>query len=48
MVFGFPTATYTATRTASKTAKGTIIGTLIQWSGMRSMGSIEFESTPKK
>jgi hypothetical protein len=48
MVFEFPGATYTATGTASKTAKGTIIGTLIQWSGMRTMGSIEFESIPKK
>ena len=43
-----PSATFTATGTASKTAKGTIIGTLIQWSGMRAISSIEFESTPKK
>jgi hypothetical protein len=48
MVYEFPSATYTATGTASKTAKGTIIGTLIQWSGMRAISSIEFESTPKK
>jgi hypothetical protein len=48
MVYEFPNATYTATGTVSKTRKGTIIGTLIQWSGMRPMGVIELESTPKK
>jgi hypothetical protein len=47
MVYEFPTATYTGTGTYSKTRKGTIIGTLIQWSGMRPMGMIELELTPK-
>jgi hypothetical protein len=48
MVYEFPNATFTATGTVSRTAKGTIIGTLIEWSGTRTMGCIEFESTPKK
>jgi hypothetical protein len=48
MVYEFPNATYTATGTASKTRKGTIIATLIQWSGMRAIGYIESESTPKR
>jgi Flp pilus assembly protein TadG len=48
MVYEFPNATFTATGTASKTRKGTIIGTLIQWSGMRAMSAIEFESIPKR
>jgi hypothetical protein len=47
MVYELPTATYTATGTYSKTRKGTIIGTLTQWSGMRAMGVIELELTPK-
>jgi hypothetical protein len=48
MVYEFPNATFTATGTVSKTRKGTHIGTLIQWSGMRAMGAIEFESIPKR
>ncbi len=48
MVYEFPNATFTATGTVSKTRKGTIIGTVIQWSGMRAMGAIEFESIPKR
>jgi hypothetical protein len=47
MVYEFPTATYTGTGTYSKTRKGTVIGTLIQWSGMRPIGMIELELTPK-
>jgi hypothetical protein len=48
MVYEFPTATYTGTGTYSKTRKGTIIGTLTQWSGMRPIGMIELELTPKR
>jgi hypothetical protein len=48
MVYEFPTATYTGTGTYSKTRKGTVIGTLIQWSGMRPIGMIESELTPKR
>ena len=47
IVFEFPTATYTASGVSSKTAKGTIIGIMIQRSGMRAMGAIEFELIPK-
>jgi hypothetical protein len=48
MVYEFLTATYTGIGTYSKTRKGTIIGTLIQWSGMRPIGMIELELTPKR
>ena len=48
MVYEFPDATYTGTGIYSKTRKGTIIGTLIQRSGMRAIGMIELELTPKR
>jgi hypothetical protein len=47
LTFEFPDATYTAVGTASKTTKRNIIGTLIQKSGMRAFGGIEFELVPK-
>ena len=48
MVYEFPDATYTGTGIYSKTRKGTIIGTLIQRSGMRAIGMIQPELTPKR
>jgi hypothetical protein len=47
MIYEFPMVTYTGTGTYSRTRKGTIIGTLIQWSGMRPVGMIQLELTPK-
>jgi len=47
LVIEFPNATYTCVGTAAKTKKGGIVGTLIQKSGARMMGALEYEVTLK-